>query len=328
MAEKPPLKPKNSHQGAYGVVHHTSPSVASSADMDCASVGKVIVKRKLSFGRNRSSSTSVTRTAKTARKYLKLMMHSTILASVMVLIGLKVSILNFLFYELVVIMAMFDLYYFAVLLYSNHLHWYQHKLTSIPGIFSMAVPINSKDRENTHRFIGSISELSSYPGSTPHYVLSTTSTFTFIIAMVFGVVVLDERYHYDYEAYPLQIASLYLIGIGAFGFLLAGHWSVFESVISTHIHTAGFFCIWICTTVAIFIQQNAHWLCIIGLVLCCIVFGVYGYIRQKYVLFEFNEMESAHKYSVIEILNECIVVFVIEAQCLVFIWTIIHELDT
>merc|ERR1712083_120411 len=111
------------------------------------------------------------------------------------------------------------------------------------------------------------------------------STFVFTIAMIFGVVVLDQRYHYDYDANPLKIASLFLIGIGAFGFLLAGHWSVFESVISSNIHTAGFFIIYICSTVAIFIQQNGHWLCILGTVIVFGLFGVYGFIRQKYVLF-------------------------------------------
>ena len=318
-AKHPPLKAKLSNQEVS--YNHVSPV---SSDIQINDSPK---RQNLSFDRKRSSSTSHTRNCKRHRKRLKIILHSIIAISIGVLIALKQDILSFLFYELIVIMAFFNVYYCTVIIKSDHLHWYQHKLTSIPGIYGMAVPINCKDRENTHRFIGSISELSSYPGSTPHFVLSTTATFVFIIAVMFVVLVLDQRYHYEFTQHPIKISSLLLMGFGAFGFLLAGHWSVFESKIATNLHTAGFFILYGASTVAIFLQHGLHWLCILGAVIVFALFGIYGYIRQKYVLFEFPEFERAHMYSVIEILNEIFVVLVIEAQCLVFIWTVIHEKD-
>ena len=258
------------------------------------------------------------------QNYCKLMINSVIFFSTILLIILKVSIESFLFSQLLIVMIMFDVYYLFVLFKSNNLHWFHYDIIGIEGIISMAIPSPNNYKENKFQLIGSISELSSYPGSTSHYILNTTSSYTFIITVVFCILVLDKQYNYDYKQYGLKISTLFMICLASFGFLLAGHWCVFQSILSTIIHIIGFFMIFILSTIAIYIQQNANWFCIVCTIISIITFLIYGYIRHNYVRHQFADTRMAHKYSLYEILLELILVIIIQAQCLLFMWTVIH----
>ena len=172
---------------------------------------------------------------------------------------------------------MFDIYYVFIIFRSKNLHWFHYDLIGIDGIISMAIPSPNHTKENKFKLIGSISELSAYPGSTSHYILNTTSSYCFIITCVFTIYILNDKYNYDYSKYSTKIITLLMICLASFGFLLAGHWCVFENKLSTILHIVGFFMVYICSTVAIYIQQNANWICIVASCLFYYIYDIWLY---------------------------------------------------
>ena len=255
----------------------------------------------------------------------KLIINSIIFLSFLLLTICKLSIGSFLFYQTLIIMIIFDIYYLFLILTSKNLHWFHYDLIGIDGIMSLAIPSPNHEKEDKFKLIGSISELSAYPGSTSNYIINTTSSYTFIITTAFTIYILDDKYDYNYSKYSTKIITLFMICLASFGFLLAGHWNVFETKLSTILHIIGFFTVYIFSTIAIYIQQNANWLCIVASIICFVVFMIYGYIRHNYVHVQFDDMRSAHKYSFWLVFLEWILVLIIQAQCLVFMMTALHQ---
>lgn len=259
------------------------------------------------------------------RNSIKLLFHCSIVAASVICIASKTAPRYFLFAQLVLVMCLFNAYYLFVMVSSPQLHWFQHRLVSIEGVSAVSLPIPWSAKENSRIGIFSISELSAYPGSTSHYVLSTGSSYVFTLTLALTVLLLDERYDFDLDAHFREIASLLVVCGAAFGFLLAGHWSVFENVLSTVLHTLGFAMTALGSTVAIYLQQGAHWLCIVGSTVSVLLLALYGYLRAKYVRTELENRRKAHSYSVREILLEWLTVIIFELQCVVFLWTAMKE---
>ena len=263
---------------------------------------------------------------KQQHNFCKIMIHLIIALSMIILIILRCSIGLFLFYQILIMFAIFDIYYLFIILSSKNLHWFHYDLIGIDGIISMSIPSPTPTKENKRILIGSLSELSAYPGSTSNYIINTTSSYCFIINCAFTIYILNDKYNYNYSKYSTEIATLFLVNIASFGFLLAGHWTVFESLLSTMIHIFGFFMVFMCSTFAIYIQQYSTgyiWLCIVATVVCFILVMIYGYFRKNYWTVIFAEERDAHRYSLYMLFLEWLIVVIIQAQSLAFMRTVI-----
>lgn len=257
------------------------------------------------------------------RRNCKLIVNSILLFSIFILIACKASVKQFLFYEILILMSLFDFYYVYIYFTSKSLHWFHYDLTGINlgGNISMAIPTKNSLKENKFRLIGSISELSCYPGSTSNYIINTISSYVCILTWIFGILILNDNYeNYNFSKYSSEIIQLILICLASFGFLLAGHWSVFETRIATILHIIGFLMAFLFPMIAIIIQTKGHWLSIVASIVSIGLIVVYMKIRIKWVLVEFQDTIDAHKYSLKLNVLELIAVMIVQAECLAFVY--------
>ena len=112
------------------------------------------------------------------RNFIKLLIHFKLFAIFIGMILFKVDMKFFMFYTTLAFMLIFDLYYILILCKSTNLHYFTYELVPIKGIIGYSYPKFILSKEKSKQLIGSISELSSLPGSTANYIIQTCSSYS------------------------------------------------------------------------------------------------------------------------------------------------------